>query len=308
MVHPEGEATGAEVEVETTAPDTQGAEETQTQDTTDEPDFYEEGNPFEDDADQEEDQAGEDEAEEPIEAPVSLKADEKEKFSQLPREAQQALTEIIQRREQDAQKGVESAQNAQREAQSRAADEIAQAQRAFAQQTAAVVAAFAPQPPPLELARTDPAEYQYRKALFEEESAGFNQLVQQLTGLHSEAEGHFTQREQQANAERLKGLLSIPEVANEETRGQFLNDIGNFGTEQLGYSLEALAQMDATDLAAIKRSKRWKEGFDKWEAHQKKRNERPREAKGRFASAPVGARTAAQPGQNDALKALYPND
>lgn len=310
MVQPidDGAAAVAVDDVDASAPDnSQAAEKTESPENTDAADFYADDQAEQAPVEDEEEPAG-DEAEEPIDAPVSLKAEEKKQFEQLPTEAQRVLSEVLQRRDRETQQGLEAARAAQREAQTSAADEIAQTKRTFAQQSASLLAAFAPQPPPLEMARDNPAEYQYRKALFEEESAGFNQLVQNLTGIHQEAEGHFTQREQEANAERLKGLMSIPEIASEETRGQFFQEIEAFGTTHLGYSVEALAQMDATDVAALKRAMADKTDAEKWRAHQKKRNDRPREAQGRFAAAPVGARAAGQAGQADVLKTLYPND
>lgn len=308
MAHLEGEATGAEVEAVEAAPDTQGTETAPTSDTTDAADFYDEGNPFEDAAEGGEDQQG-DEPVDPIEAPVSLKAEEKEKFSQLPREAQQALSEIIQRREQDAQKGVQTAQAAQQQAQAAAADQIAATKSEFAERSARIVAAFAPQPPPKELALQDPAQYLYLKEVFEQEQQAFTAMVEQLGGIQNEAAGHFEAREQQEKAERIRGMLSIPEFANEETRGQFLNDLEAFGTTDLGYSVDQLAQMDAKDMSALKTAMSWKSDAEKWRTHVKNRNARPREAKGRFQSAPAGGGSATRQGvPSDTLKDLYPND
>lgn len=300
-------AAGVEAEVDTTTPESQGVEQTDTTTNTDAADFYADDAPEQDDADDVEDQA-DDEAEEPIAAPVSLKAEEKEQFSQLPREAQQALSEILSRRDRETQQGLESARAAQREAQTSAADAIAETQRDFAARTARVIAAFAPKPPPIELARENPGEYQYQKALFDEDAKAYDGLVQQLGGLHEEASGHFTQREQQENQERIRGLLSIPEFANEETRPEFIGKIEKVGTE-LGYGVQQLAQMDRTDMAALAKVQTFYEKAMKWDAHQKKRNDRPRQAQsGRFAAAPVGARTASQSSGNDAAKLLYPND
>lgn len=305
MAHLEGEAAGAEAEVVTTAPDTQGADTPPTDHTTGEPDFYEDGDPFED-PEAEEDQAGE-EGEEPVEAPVSLKAEEKEKFSQLPREAQQALSEIIQRREQDAQKGVESAQTAQRQAQAEAADKVAEAQRDFAQRFATVLSHFAPQPPPAELARSNTAEYLYRDAIFKQEQAAFQNLIGGIEDLQNQSTAHFEGRQEEWTDEQLNQLKSIPEYANEATRGQWGADIQNVGVE-LGYSEDALGQVNAQDVLALNRARAWKAKAEKWDAHQKKRNERPRAAQGRFAAAPAGARATGPVSQNDTLKTLYPND
>lgn len=306
MVHLDGEAAGAEVEATLAAPDNQGAEAADANDTSGEADFYEEGDPFEDGPEREDDQPAL-EDEEPIEAPVSLKADEKEKFSQLPSEAQQALTEIIQRRERDAQKGVTAAQAAQRQAEANAADQIAQTQAQHAEAMGRFLQAFAPQPPPIELAQHDPQAFVLQKAIFDDEYATFQQIAGAVVGMQDQAQQHFKAQEQAQNQERLRGLMSIPEFASEASRAEFINGIESVGTA-MGYDVETLTQMDVRDMAALKRAREWKDKAEKWDAHQKKRNERPRVATGRFTAAPAGARSTAAPTQNDTLKMLYPND
>lgn len=262
-----------------------------------------------DDQGEEGDADADGEPQEDIAAPVGLKAEEKAQFAQLPPEAQRVMTDILERRNLDAQKGVQAAISAQQNAERTAADHVAQAQRDFAQRQAALIQAFQPTPPPIELARENPAEYQYQKALYDEDAAAFAQLAGQLEGLHGQASQHFQQREQEANQERIRGMMTIPEFANDETRTQFVNEIEKFGTGDLGYSVQQLAQMDATDMVALKRAMSWKTDAEKWRDHVKKRNQRPREAAGRFATAPAG-NGAARPngGQTDVLKALYPND
>jgi hypothetical protein len=242
-----------------------------------------------------------------IDAPVSLKAEEKENFAQLPLEAQRFVSDVLQRRDREAQVGLESARQAQRQAETNAAGQIAQTQSHYAQVLNTVLETFAPQPPPLELLNEDPRAYMIQKTIYEEESAQFQQFTSGLHGLKQQADGHFVQQEQVANQERVRGLMGIPEFANEETRATFVNEIQTVG-EALGYTVQALAQMDVQDMTAIKRARDWKAKAEKWDAHQKKRNERPRAAAGRFAAAPAGARMAGGANQTSTLKALYPND
>ena len=247
------------------------------------------------------------EPEEDIAAPVGLKAEEKDQFAQLPREAQRVMSDILQRRDRDAQTGVQNALSKAQEAERSAADRIAQTQRAFAGQFNQLVSAFAPQEPPIELARDNPAEYQYQKALWEQDDRAFQSFVQQVQALSDQADNHDEARDREQMADQLRQLMTIPEVANEETRVQFISDIQNVGSE-MGYTPEALASVDAQDVFALKKALSWKSDAEKWRAHQKKRNERPRAATGRFSAAPAGARAAGQSAQIDTLKAMYPND
>lgn len=308
MVHLETEAAGAEAEVIETAPESEAGSVAEAANETDEQGFYEEGDPFEGELEADEADAG-DEADEapPIDAPVSLNAEEKTKFAQLPTEAQRALSDILTRRDRETQQGLESARSAQRDAERAAADQIAQVQRDFAERTARVIQTFAPQPPPLELARSDPAEYTYRKGLYEQELAEYQQLMGQLGNVRGQADEHFETRTKEWAQEQLKQLMTIPEFADESTRPELIQNLQTVGVE-LGYPAESLRNADAQDFFALNKARQWKAKADKWDAHQKKRNERPRAASGRFSAAPAGARTPGQPGQTDVLKALYPND
>ncbi len=303
----EDTAAGVEAEVDTATPESQGTEPTESTN-TDAADFYGEDQSDQGQVETEEEPA-DDEAEEPIVAPVSLKAEEKEQFLQLPREAQQALSDILGRRDRETQQGLETARAAQRQAETSAADTIAEAQRDFAARSAQLIAAFAPQEPSLELLQQDPIAYMREQKLYEHQLGQFNAMIGELDQMHGQATSHFTQREQHENQERIKGLMSIPEFANEETRGQFIGELEKFGTGHLGYSVQQLAQMDATDMTALKRAMNDHRDAEKWRAHQKKRNERPRQAQGRFAAAPAGTRADAQVVDTEeaALRRLYPN-
>lgn len=278
-------------------------------DTTDPQSFYADDQGPEEEPQVEDDDVEGDEdggPETDIVAPVGLKAEEREQFAQLPPEAQRVMTGILDRRNQDAQKGVDAAISAQRDAERSAADQVAQAQRDFAQRFANVLGAFAPKPPPAELARQNPGEYLYRDSIYKQELAAFNDLAGGISQLNTQAESHFEGRTAEWADEQVKQLKAIPEFANEETRPQFISDINNVGVE-LGYSMESLAEADASDVFALNRARAWKLKADKWDGYQKKRNERPRAAQGRFAAAASGVRTA-QVTQTDTLKALYPND
>ncbi len=272
-----------------------------------------------DDIDGDEDEGDDDEGDEadeeqtvpPIEAPVSLKAEFKAKFTQLPTEAQQWVAEEFKRRDTEVQSGLETARSAQRQAEAQAADNIAQAQRDFANRYEAVIQAFAPQQPPADLARTNPAEYQYAKAIYDEEIGHFSQLVGQINGMRGQADQHFSNRTQESIQQEVNKLMSMPEIANEETRAETIQGIKEAAT-LLGYDEAALAQIDARDAFALKKvrdvikeNETLKSDAEKWRNHQKRRNERPRAAAGRFA--PAGQRVQGR-ASVDTLDALYPDD
>lgn len=270
-----------------------------------------EAEPEAEDGEDEEDADGEPE-EEDIAAPVGLKAEQKDQFAQLPKEAQRVVSEIIKSREVDAQKGVQSALEAQREAERTAADRVAQTQQQYAEQFAGLVQAFQPTPPPKELALTNVAEYQYRMATFQEEMATYQQLVEQITGIRSQAEQHFGAQHEEWTRKQVEQLFSVPEIADETTRDATLTAIKQFGND-LGYSQEELANATAKDIIALNkmrvRLEKAEAKAEKWDRHQTKRNERPRQAtSGRFATAAVGNGTPPRTQSGDPLEVCYPND
>lgn len=267
---------------------------------------------YEDDLPPEEDVESDEEVEEQAEAvvaPASLNAEEKEQFAQLPPDAQRAMSDIFQRRDREIQQGLEAARSAQRTAERTAADQTAQMQQHYAQQFNQLVQAFAPQPPPPELAQADPARYIALKAQFDHDSAQYGGLVQTISGMSQQSNQHFANRSQEWMQDQIGQLRSVPEFADDTTRQQFLEGVKATGLE-LGYTEDSLHQADATDLIALNKVRAWKSDAEKWRTHQKRRNERPRVPSGRFASAPAGNGAASNGagGVNNTLQALYPND
>lgn len=310
-------AAGTEADVTETAPDnSQGNTETsqveppQGEETAeqalygdDQPQEGEEG-----DEQQSDDDDDGDDTPEPVSTPASLKAEEKEQFAQLPQEAQRMLSEVLSRRDQEIQQGLQQARSAQQDAERAAADHAAQIQQQYADKFAGLVQAFQPTPPPLELARTNPAEYQYQKALFDEQNGQYQQLVGAIDGISNQSAQHFSAQQQEWQQAQVKQLLSIPEIADESTRAQTLSAITELGKEA-GYTDEELAEVSAKDVMFLNKARAWKADAEKWRQHQRKRNERPRAAQGRFAAAPVGNGAPSQGASaNNTLKALYPND
>lgn len=263
----------------------------------------EEGEDFDADPD------GDGEGGEPLEdiaAPVGLKAEDKERFAQLPREAQQLAAEIIGNRVKDAQVGVEKAMSAQREAERTAADTVAETQRDYAERFTRFTQAFAPQPPQRQQYPNDTA-YLVAMEDHRRESAQFQQLVEQIDGMKGEADSHSQARDQEWRQEQVKQLNSVPEFADESTRGAFLQSVEDFAVNDLGYGKDEIAQAGAKDIIGLKKAMSWKAKAEKYDAYVARRNERPRQS-GRFARpAPAGGRVEVKQSGHP-LASLYPND
>lgn len=239
-----------------------------------------------------------DEPEEPaIEAPVSLKADEKEEFSQLPKEAQDFVTRLEQRRNADVQNVTTKAAEAQRQAEATAANAKKEADALMAQRVKAVAEAYAPQAP-------NPAHYQsieqFQRAQmqYEHDRAQHDELMQQVGQIGVETDEMRAERIQA----RDKALMEIPEVANEETRGEYIDKAMKMA-EELGYDVADLAEnMDAGDLKALAQAAQWKADSEELARIRAKSKERKRDPKtGKYRSLKPGA---AQPRKGSSNRAL----
>jgi hypothetical protein len=264
----------------------------------------EEGEDYSEDADEEGS-----EPEEAIAAPVSLKAEEKERFAQLPVEAQRMMAEVLTRRDSEVQKGLEGARTAQRDAERTAADTVAQTQRDYADRFERFTQAFAPPEPQRQQYPNDMA-YLVAVENHRREMAGFRQLVEQVNGIKGEADSHFSAREQEWRQDQVKQLMSVPEFADESSRASFIQGIEDFAVNDLGYGKDEIAQAGAKDIIGLKKAMGWKAKAEKYDAYVARRNERPRQA-GKFAKpAPAGGRApmGRQGVNTDVASILYPDD
>lgn len=229
---------------------------------------------------------GDDEPEQPaIEPPVSLNADEKAVFAQLPPEAQQAWAASETRRNQQVQEATTRASEAQRVAEAKAAQANAQAEAVFAEQLQAVVDAFRPQEPDPANYRSIP-EYQHAKAIYDHQVAQHNAFVQQVSVI-----GKETPEQKAARLEaRDKQLLTIPEVADPATRDQYIQSAFAVA-EELGYDKADLAEnMDAGDLKALAQAAKWKADSEELARIRAKSKERVRDkSTGKFRSIKPGS-------------------
>lgn len=246
-----------------------------------------EGEPVDDDSpeddapegDEPEDDEQDDESDEPetaIDAPVSLNAEEKAVFAQLPVEAQQAWAASETRRNAQVQEATTKAAHAERSAKTQAAEAHSKAKAVFATQLAEFASHLSPQMPDAELARVNPGEYIAQKAQYDAMKAQHDELVQQVAALGDEASQEIDQAFIQ---QRDRELLAIPEVANEDTRGDFFERALG-AAEALGYERDILLRDgNATDFKALVAAHGWKQDADKYKALMAKQMTRVREAK-----------------------------
>ena len=268
---------------------------------TDEAEEYEAD---EEEGDEPEGDEDDDEGEEPevpaIDPPVSLNAEEKKVFAQLPVEAQQAWAASETRRNQQVQEATTRASEAQRVAEAKAAQANAQAEARFAEQLKEVVSAFAPQEP-------DPAnysdirQYQHAKANYDYAKAQHDQFAQQVAAIGVETPEQKAARIQARDAE----LIKIPEVADPATRDAYIQSA--FGVaEELGYDrADLMENMDAGDLKALAQAAKWKADSEELARIRAKSKERVRDKKsGQFKSIKPGAAPHGDPRRGNAVKSF----
>lgn len=239
----------------------------------------EEGDPADLDLKGEEEGDDADEPETPaIAPPVSLNADEKAKFSQLPPEAQQLILDVEARRNADVTKVTTRAAEAQRAAEAAAANADVQAKAVYAQQLQAFAQAFEPVPPSAELAYSHPEHYLAEKARYEAEKAQHDSLMQRVFAIGAEANEQGQALDQQARAQ---ALMQIPEFSNPETRDASI-ERALLTADALGISQDIVAQRgDASDFRALLQAANWKEKADKYDQAMARQMQKVRAGKAR---------------------------
>lgn len=295
MAHPEMEAadTSAPVSVEEKAAEFEQFldDDFEDEESPDEPD---ESDELEDEDVEEEQEDEDDEPQAAIEAPVSLNAEEKEVFAQLPPEAQQAWAASETRRNSQVQEATTKASNAQREADARAAAADAEAKRSYASQLDQFISAFEPQMPDSRLAEQNPQAYIAQEAQYRAMKAQHDELVQQVKAVKEEAD---TEAQQAFIQQRDRELMGIPEVANPETRDEYIKRAMTTA-EKLGYDPGELAQgMQARDLKALALTAEAFEKAEKYDKAMSKKMQKVRAGKGKTLrpnAAPQGKSRAAK--------------
>jgi hypothetical protein len=237
-----------------------------------------------------------DEADEPenpaIDAPVSLTAEEKATFAQLPPEAQAAWAASETRRNVQVQEATTKAANAQREAETRAAQADAEAKSLYAEQLAEVAKAYAPQEPNRNQYRDD-VSYLTACRAYDQRLAQHNNFMQQVQSMQVEA---YQQADAAFVAQRDRELLAIPEVSNPETRAAYL-DKAMSAVDALGYNKGELARsLTAQDVRNLAQIADWRAKAERFDQATARQMQKVRSAKGknlRPNAAPQGKTRAA---------------
>jgi hypothetical protein len=247
----------------------------------------------------EDDEEQDEPAEPAIEPPVSLNAEEKTVFSQLPPEAQRAWAASETRRNQQVQEATTNAREAQRTAEAVAASAERQAEARFAVQLKSVAQAIAPQEPnPADFQTIQ--QFQHAKANYDYAKAQHDQFVQQVATIGVETPEQKAARIQARDQQ----LLTIPEVADPATRGTFIQSAFEVA-ELLGYDKSDLAEnMDVGDLKALAQAAKWKADSEELARIRAKSSERIRDkSTGKFRSMKPGAAPHGDPRRGNRDKA-----
>ena len=210
----------------------------------------------------------------PITPPASLTAEEKEAFAKWPRDAQ----ESFQRRVTDLEKGFHTKAQEAKSAKDEAVQRVLEIQDQFAQQVQALLPPIPDKPSHL-LQADDPWEYArqietYENALAQHQWAqqALGQIGQQTQAAREAA----LQQEQQESVAILQD--KFPEYLD-ATKGPEVKAALRSTALELGYSDEQLAQVDATDIMAMKQANDWRTKAQKYDALMAKKMEKVRDAK-----------------------------
>lgn len=242
-----------------------------------------------------------------IQAPRSLKAEEKEAFAKLPREAQEFVSRRLNEVDRFAETKAAEAQNARAMVEREALTTIETLQRTYAQVVEQYAAPFVPEPDPV-LQLEDPEAYVYQLKAHRQSLAQRQQAQQHVGMLQQQAQE--TQRQIAAiEAQQTEAVLKekFPEYLDPQTGPKLREELGSIAVA-LGYPPEALNQVDATDILAMREIATMKAKADRWDALQKDKMSAVRAAKNLPRLSRPGASTGARPQTDDPAKLLYPND
>lgn len=232
-----------------------------------------------------------------IDIPVSLNAEEKARFAQLPDEAQRFIAELETRRNGQVQQATTKASEAQRNAETRAAQADAQAKAVYANQLKAFADQLAPQRPDPQLAYTDPQAFIALNAQYEAQRAQHDEFVQHVTALQGEAQNGITEAFVQ---QRDRELMSIPEVQNEESRSGFF-DAAQTAAKRIGLDWGEVARnATASEIKALHSINEAFSKADKYDAAMSRQMQRVREGKSTKQAKP----NAAQPSSSGKQRAF----
>lgn len=200
----------------------------------------------------EEEQDGEEPEDPAIPAPVSFNKEEQAVFASMTPEQQRTVAAIEVRRNADVQKATTEAAEAKRNAKAEAEGQLAQIQRQYATELEQYAKAFEPQMPDPALAQANPNEYLQQLAVYNAGLAHAENLRKRAADASANATA--LEKQQLAQWEREQNTIlarEIPEWNDPAKRSELVDKLVSVG-RSLGFTDEALSNVDATELLALR--------------------------------------------------------
>lgn len=222
----------------------------------------------------------EDEPELPaIEPPVSLTAEEKEAFKNLPREAQEFTARRIGELERGFQTKAQEAAQKERAAMRQAAEYIQQTNGEQAEVLEFYANLLVAPKPPASLSVTNPQLYAEMSDAHDR-SLAQRQEAQQRVEEYRAQQQHYQDLLKQHEAEQFHQRLSqdLPELLDPTTGPALKAQLEATGRE-LGFTEQELFNANATEILALKKIADLKAKADRYDALQKRKMERVRAGK-----------------------------
>jgi hypothetical protein len=243
----------------------------------------------------------------PIEPPVSLDAETKEKFKGWPRDAQEAFTKRVGELEKGFHSKAQEAAQAKQTAFQEAQQQLAAYDAQVAQHLQQYAQSITPQKPNPALMGYNPQAYAEQLDAYESAQAQQQQLQHQAMQYAQQAQVRAAQLEQANHAEQHRVIVeNFPEYADPTTGPELQRKLTAVAKE-MGFPDELIASARAVDILAMRTAADWKAKADKYDALQKDRMAKVRAAKGK---PPVTARpgVAQTPGQSHARNIAQLNE
>jgi hypothetical protein len=213
-----------------------------------------------------------------IDPPVSWTAEEKEKFKALPREVQETVARRETERERFVQAKANEAAQARQHAEREAMAEVARVSTAYAEQFGHFLPQI-PERPSYQLQIANPIEFAEQMDAHERAVAQHDFVQQQI----GQARHQAAQAEQMLRAHAQQQFHQIlateyPEFLHPTEGPKLREQLGSIALE-LGFPAKNLADVDASDVLAMKRAADWKAKADRYDALMAQKMEKVREAK-----------------------------
>lgn len=214
----------------------------------------------------------------PITPPVSWTKENKEKFSELPRDVQEYIAERETEREKFVQSKAQEAKQVEARVHAQVSDQFKAVAQTFAQQLGALRVQL-PERPSHQLQADDPYTYAEQMDAYERALAHNHWIEQNLATV-----GQQLRQAQMADHQRDQVItLSVlsnefPEYLDAEKGPEIRQKLGSTA-QMLGYTAEQIAAADHLDIKAMKTATDWREKAEKYDRLMGKKMEKVREAK-----------------------------